>query len=93
MISLNASIEAVRAGEQGKAFGVVAEEIRSLANKSKLTVDSSEAIAQESLDSINSVTAMIETVNSNIEKAHISISIIYQSLNNTLQNSTVKKNP
>lgn len=39
LLALNASIEAARAGEAGKGFAVVAEEIRVLADNSRMAVD------------------------------------------------------
>ena len=38
LLALNASIEAARAGEHGRGFAVVAEEVRKLAEQSKLSV-------------------------------------------------------
>jgi methyl-accepting chemotaxis protein len=46
LLALNASIEAARAGEAGKGFAVVAEEIRKLADQSKVSVTSINTLIQ-----------------------------------------------
>ena len=91
MISLNASIEAARAGTHGKTFAVVAEEIHGLANKSKKTVSVSEDISGQATDSITSIKDMVASIAGDIDKAHISISIVYQSLNNILKTSEERR--
>lgn len=47
LLALNASIEAARAGEAGKGFAVVADEIRALADSSRETANSIQAISQD----------------------------------------------
>lgn len=47
MLALNAAVEAVRAGEQGKGFGVVATEIRKLSEESRIAAENINAIVPE----------------------------------------------
>ncbi|MFB2922965.1 methyl-accepting chemotaxis protein [Aerosakkonema funiforme] len=54
MLALNAAVEAVRAGEHGKGFGVVASEIRKLADASKKSADKINILVADIQRSINS---------------------------------------
>jgi methyl-accepting chemotaxis protein len=74
LLALNAAIEAARAGEQGKGFAVVADEVRKLAERSSLATKEIATLIQGIQGSVNeAVNAMQESaqeVEAGVARAH-----------------------
>ena len=95
LLALNAAIEAARAGEQGRGFAVVADEVRKLAERTtKSTTEIAAVIAAiqtETRSAVNNMHQVVDQVGNNAEgarQAGVSITQIRESSNRVLDVSS-----
>lgn len=90
LLALNAAIEAARAGEQGRGFAVVADEVRQLAQQTQKAVEKIEGQittlqnnTSQVVESINASQTMLEETVTQSESANVAFSTITESVAQT----------
>ena len=80
LLALNAAIEAARAGEHGKGFAVVADEVRKLAEKSAGSAKEIIDVVRASSTIVDKGTQLVESTGSELAKAVENINVIARKL-------------
>lgn len=80
LLALNAAIEAARAGEQGRGFAVVADEVRVLAEKSNMSAREIDRVTQQLNEQSAPVELLISTGIDAIESSVAKIQAVEESL-------------
>ena len=89
LLSLNAAIEAARAGDAGKGFAVVADEIRKLADQSSKSVDEINSIVADILKKSENTVEIVKDIE-NITKSQSESVILTEEIFNKISDAIVK---
>ncbi|MDN3698248.1 methyl-accepting chemotaxis protein [Vibrio cortegadensis] len=95
LLALNAAIEAARAGEQGRGFAVVADEVRQLASRTSEATGNIKTIiaefkkgSEESLRSVDDVCNHAHKRSSDIEELSLAMTNVVGEMQQVLQHAT-----
>jgi PAS domain S-box-containing protein len=86
LLALNAAIEAARAGEQGRGFAVVADEVRTLASRTQGAAVQIQCSVQELQTSLKKWSDVMFISKSNAEECSEDTIIIKEVMNNIVEN-------
>lgn len=80
ILSINASIEAARAGQAGKAFAIVAQEVGVLAHKTKVSLEQIELIINRVQDNVSEITMHIRDNEGKLNKQNEYFSDVFKGM-------------
>jgi methyl-accepting chemotaxis protein len=90
LLALNAAIEAARAGEHGRGFAVVADEVRKLAERTRSSLGDITSVNDQSLvaiksvnDAVTSAVRQSESVQSQADETRQTLSVIQHAVGDT----------
>lgn len=86
LLALNAAIEAARAGEQGRGFAVVADEVRTLASRTQGATVQIQASVQELQTTLKEWSQVMLTSKGNAEECSSDSIKIKQAMDNIIEN-------
>ena len=87
LLALNAAIEAARAGEHGKGFAVVADEVRKLAERSKLATEEIGVLVKAILQIVAEAVTAMDAGSQEVEEGVQSVNIAQTALTSILESS------
>lgn len=92
LLSLNASVEASRAGEAGRGFAVVAQEVRALAQRSEDAAHKINSIIKDSVEEIGATYLLADHAGEAVRLTHERIDAVNQFMSSVVQQTHASMN-